>query len=69
MRHAWDTGNARLAKQLLRLASSLQARHPGVVGSLLEGLEETLTVQARGIRGPAVPHVAHHQPDREPQRA
>jgi putative transposase len=53
MRDAWDTGNAKLAKkQLLRLASSLQAQHPGAAASLREGLEETLTAQALGITGP-----------------
>ena len=34
-----------------RLASSLQAKHPGAAASLREGLEETLTVQALGITG------------------
>jgi putative transposase len=53
MRDAWDSKNAPLAKkQLLRLAASLQAQHPGAAASLKEGLEETLTVQALGISGP-----------------
>jgi putative transposase len=52
MRDAWDGAKAELPKkQLLRLASSLQAKHPGAAGSLREGLEETLTVQALGIGG------------------
>jgi putative transposase len=52
MRDAWESKNATLAKkQLLRLAASLQAQHPGAAGSLKEGLEETLTVQALGITG------------------
>jgi transposase-like protein len=52
MRDAWEGKNAALAKkQLLRLAASLQAQHPGAAGSLKEGLEETLTVQALGITG------------------
>ena len=38
-------------KQLSRLASSLQAKHPGAAASLREGLEETLTAQALGITG------------------
>ena len=36
-------------KQLHRLATSLQAKHPGAAASLREGLEETLTVQGLGI--------------------
>jgi putative transposase len=52
MRDAWDGANAELAKkQLQRLATSLQAMHPGAAASLREGLEETLTVQALGITG------------------
>ena len=52
MRDAWDGANAGLAKkQLLRLASSLHAQHPGAAASLREGLEETLTVQQLGITG------------------
>ena len=49
---AWSGGNAALAKkQLLRLAASLKARHPGAAASLLEGLDETLTVQQLGLSG------------------
>lgn len=52
MRQAWDGGKAELAKkQLDRLASSLQAQHPGAAASLREGLQDTLTVQALGISG------------------
>ncbi|HEY2977121.1 MAG TPA: IS256 family transposase [Burkholderiaceae bacterium] len=52
MRNAWDGANAELAKkQLQRLATSLQAKHPGAAASLREGLEETLTVQGLGITG------------------
>jgi putative transposase len=52
MRDAWDSANAELAKkQLQRLATSLQSRHPGAAASLREGLDETLTVQALGISG------------------
>lgn len=52
LRQAWDGLDATLAgKQLQRLASSLQAKHPGAAASLREGLEETLTVQALGITG------------------
>ncbi|MBN4659041.1 transposase, partial [Escherichia coli] len=50
MRDAWDSANAELVKkQLQRLATSLQSKHPGAAASLREGLEETLTVQALGI--------------------
>ena len=52
MRDAWNGANAELAsKQLMRLATSLYAKHPGAAASLREGLEETLTVQALGITG------------------
>lgn len=52
MRDAWDGADAELAKkQLQRLATSLQSRHPGAAASLREGLEETLTVQTLGITG------------------
>jgi transposase-like protein len=52
LKDAWSASDADLArKQLSRLASSLQARHPGAAASLREGLEETLTVQALGITG------------------
>jgi len=52
LKDAWSVSDAELArKQLSRLASSLQARHPGAAASLREGLEETLTVQALGITG------------------
>lgn len=52
LRDAWAAGDTAVAKrQLQRLASSLQARHPGAAASLREGLEETLTVQDLGITG------------------
>jgi transposase-like protein len=38
-------------KQLARLASTLQDKHPGAAASEREGLDETLTVQALGITG------------------
>ena len=52
MRDAWNGANAELAKkQLMRLAASLHAQHPGAAASLREGLEETLTAQQLGITG------------------
>jgi putative transposase len=52
LRDAWDSTNAKLAKrQLERLASSLQAGHPGAAASVREGLDETLTLQGLGITG------------------
>jgi transposase-like protein len=52
LKDAWSTTDAELARrQLNRLASSLQAKHPGAAASLREGLEETLTVQALDISG------------------
>jgi putative transposase len=44
MRDAWNGANEKLAtKQLQRLATSLEADHPGAAASLREGLAETLT--------------------------
>ncbi len=52
MRDAWDSGNAKLARQrLARLADAIDAEHPGAARSLREGLAETLTVQALSISG------------------
>lgn len=50
LRDAWGSANPKLAaKQLQRLVASLQDDHPGAAASLLEGLDETLTVQRLGI--------------------
>ena len=52
LRDAWDSSDAELSKKRLqRLASSLQAKHPGAAASLREGLDETLTLQGLGITG------------------
>ena len=52
LRDAWGGPSPALAKkQLLRLALSLEAQHPGAAASLKEGLDETLTVQGLGITG------------------
>ena len=52
LKDAWSATDAELARrQLNRLVTSLQAKHPGAAASLREGLEETLTVQALGITG------------------
>lgn len=52
LRDAWSSHDDKLArKQLLRLAASLQAKHPGAAASLREGLDDTLTLQAMGITG------------------
>ena len=52
LRPTWGSTNAQLAsEQLKRLATSLQAKHPGAAASLREGLEETLSVQGLGITG------------------
>ena len=49
---AWHLGGAKLARaRLVRLASSLEADHPGAAASVLEGLDETLTLQGLGIEG------------------
>ncbi|NUZ04895.1 IS256 family transposase [Piscinibacter koreensis] len=52
LKDAWSASDADLGRrQLQRLATSMQAKHPGAVASLREGLEETLTVQDLGISG------------------
>jgi putative transposase len=52
LKDAWTASDADLGRrQLQRLASSLQGKHPGAAASLREGLDETLTVQALGITG------------------
>jgi transposase-like protein len=52
LRQAWASSSADLARrQLLRLAASLDAKHPGAAASIREGLEETLTLLTLGIEG------------------
>ncbi len=52
LKDAWTASDADLGRrQLQRLATSLQGKHPGAAASLREGLDETLTVQALGITG------------------
>ena len=52
MKEAWDLSDAEVAKRRLeRLASSLEADHPGAAASVLEGLDATLTLQRLGIGG------------------
>jgi transposase-like protein len=49
---AWSLSDAKVAKRRLdRLASSLEADHPGAAASVREGLKETLTLQSLGIAG------------------
>jgi len=52
LNEAWSLADADVAKRRLeRLASSLEADHPGAAGSVREGLDETLTLQRLGIGG------------------
>jgi transposase-like protein len=52
LKEAWSLGDAKVAKRRLeRLASSLEADHPGAAASVLEGLDETLTLQRLAIGG------------------
>jgi len=49
---AWSESDARRAEAQLRaLAKQLETKHPGAAASLLEGLEETLTVTRLGLSG------------------
>ncbi len=52
LKEAWSLGDAEVARRRLeRLASSLEADHPGAAASVLEGLDATLTLQGLGIGG------------------
>ena len=52
LQEAWSLSDAKLARaRLERLASSLEADHPGAAASVAEGLDETLTLQGLGIEG------------------
>ncbi len=52
LQEAWSLSDAKLARaRLERLASSLEADHPGAAASVREGLDETLTLQGLGIEG------------------
>jgi putative transposase len=52
LREAWDLSDVKVAKRRLsRLASSLETKHPGAAASVLEGLDDTLTLQRLGISG------------------
>jgi transposase-like protein len=49
---AWSEPDAKRAEAQLRtLARQLETKHPGAAASLLEGLEETLTVTRLGLSG------------------
>ena len=49
---AWSDPDAKRAESQLRtLAKQLETKHPGAAASLLEGLEETLTVTRLGLSG------------------
>ena len=52
LKEAWTLADAEVAnRRLERLASSLEADHPGAAASVREGLEETLTLQRLGVGG------------------
>jgi transposase-like protein len=52
LNQAWSQTDAKRAEgQLRALAKQLEANHPGAAASLLEGLEETLTVTRLGLSG------------------
>ena len=53
LRSAWaETDHVRALDRLLALAGELERTHPGAVGSLREGLAETLTLTRLKIKGP-----------------
>ena len=52
LNEAWGLSDVEVAKRrLVRLASSLEADHPGAAASVKEGMDETLTLQGLGIGG------------------
>jgi transposase-like protein len=52
LKEAWGLNDAKIAKRRLeRLASSLEADHPGAAASIKEGLNHTLTLQRLGLGG------------------
>ena len=52
LREAWKLSDVTVARRRLeRLASSLEAAHPGAAASVREGLDETLTLQRLGVGG------------------
>ena len=49
---AYRLGKVDLAKRrLVQLSAGLERSHPGAAASLLEGLDETLTLQGLGVSG------------------
>jgi hypothetical protein len=68
LREAWGLHDAKLAKaRFERLASSLEADHPGTAASVRAGLEETLTLQGLGIEG-TLSRKLRSERDREPEQ-
>ena len=62
---AWSEPDARRAESQLRaLAKHLETQHPGAAASLLEGLEETLTVTRLGLNGSLLGHLQVDQSHR-----
>ncbi len=52
LKEAWGLQDPKVAKRRLgRLASSLEADHPGAAASVREGLDHTLTLQRLGLGG------------------
>ena len=65
LRQAWDQGDADKAERLLRnLARRLEHDAPGVSATILEGLDEILTVIRLGLP-PELRRAGLHQRDRE----
>ena len=52
MRRAWEADTIEKARGKLKgLAAQLREAHPGAAASILEGLDETLTLPTLGVRG------------------
>ena len=65
LRQAWDQDDADADRLLRNLARRLEHEEPGVSGSILEGLEEILTVIRLGLaRTPALARLHQHRRER-----
>ena len=70
LRQAWELDDAGKAEQLIRnLARRLEQEAPGVIGSILEGIDEILTVMRLELPHPTPPFAGLHQHHREHERA
>ena len=69
LRQAWELDDAEKAEKLIRdLARRLEREAPGVSASILEGIDEILTVTRFGLPVELPPVARLHQHHREHER-